>query len=117
LITLAMAIAPLAAMLGMATPAHAYSELFVPCPATFSGGGYPSASGIASTVTSCPFAENVRYNYIVSGGMSVINAYSPAMGEVYTMQCGTGFTAHLSNGMTVNSVRCVGGNDAVVVLY
>ena len=38
-------------------------------------------------------------------------------GDVYTMQCGTGFVIQLSNGMTVNAVRCVGGNEAVVWIW
>jgi hypothetical protein len=50
LVTLAMALAPLAAMLGMAAPAHA--EGILVCPS--------GHSGVATTLTSCPFADNVR---------------------------------------------------------
>jgi hypothetical protein len=109
LVTLAMAaLAPLAAMLGMAGSAHA-AESVLEC-----SSGY---SGVATTVTSCAFAGNVRSAWIASGGASVINAYSPTTGQVYTMQCGTGFGIHLSNGMSVDAVRCVGGNDAVVWIW
>lgn len=88
---------------------HATGGQFIMCPS--------GRSGIATSVTSCPFADNVRSSYIASGGASLINVYSPVTGEVYTMQCGTGFTASFVNGATVNAVRCVGGNDAVVVIW
>lgn len=108
LVTLAMTLAPLAAMLGVAIPAHADGG-FIMCPS--------GRSGIASPVTSCPFADNVRSSYIASGDASIIHAYSPVTGEVYPMQCGIGFTANFLNGATVNSARCVGGNNAVVVIW
>lgn len=73
-------------------------------------------TGVATSVTSCQFAVNVRYGYLRQGGPTVI-AYSPVTGETYEMQCHAGFTSHLSNGQTVDSVRCVGGNDAVVILW
>lgn len=73
-------------------------------------------TGVATSVTSCQFAVNVRYSYLHQGGPTVI-AYSPVTGGTYEMQCHVGFTSHLSNGQTVDSVRCVGGNDAVVILW
>jgi hypothetical protein len=73
-------------------------------------------SGVATSVTSCEFAMNVRESYLSQGGPTVI-AYSPVTGESYQMECHAGFTSHLTNGLTVNSVRCVGGNDAVVILW
>jgi hypothetical protein len=33
------------------------------------------------------------------------------------MQCGTDFAVLLSNGMTMNAVRCVGGNNAVAWIW
>jgi hypothetical protein len=69
----------------------------------------------ASTI-SWPFAENVRIAYLTQGGPVVV-ANSPVTGMAYTVQCQSGFTAQLDNGMTVYSVRCVGGNNAVVVLF
>jgi hypothetical protein len=59
---------------------------------------------------------NVHESYLRQGGPTVI-AYSPVTGDTYEMECHAGFTSHLSNGLTVDSVRCVGGNDAVVILW
>ena len=88
--------------------AHAETVLFAPC-----ADGH---SGIATNVTSCPFAENVRIAYLTQPGPDVI-AYSPVTGQAYDMLCSGGYVAHLTIGYTVPSVRCVGGNDAVVVLF
>lgn len=73
-------------------------------------------SGVATGVTSCQFAMNVRGSYLSNGGPEVI-AYSPITGQSYDMECVAGYTAHLSTGRTVDAVRCVGGNDAVVILW
>jgi hypothetical protein len=83
-------------------------ETFLICP--------DGHTGVATNVTSCEFALNVHESYLSQGGPTVI-AYSPVTGETYEMVCHAGFTSHLSNGMTVNSVRCTGGNDAVVILW
>ena len=97
------------AAVSLAPSANAYvDEPFIVCP---SGG-----SGVATSVTSCAFADNVRYSYLTQPGQ-VVTAYSPVTGQSYTMQCGEGFVAHLNNGATVRSARCVGGNNAVVVLW
>lgn len=53
--------------------------------------------------TSCGFAANVRDAYYSSGGDSVVDAYSPATGRTYTMQC-SGGSPHV----------CTGGNNASV---
>jgi hypothetical protein len=84
------------------------NETFLICP--------DGHSGVATNVTSCEFAMNVRESYLSQGGPTVI-AYSPVTGDSYRMECHAGFTSHLSNGLTVDSVRCVGGNDAVVILW
>jgi hypothetical protein len=70
-------------------------------------------SGVAQGQTSCAFAQNVRAAYFSSGG-PVVAAYSPATGEVYTMQCAGGFLIRLSDGTLKTAARCVGGNNAVV---
>ena len=101
------AAAAIAATVGVAAPAQAY-EGFNVCPS--------GRSGVATSVTSCSFADNVRYSYLTQPGQ-VVTAYSPVTGQFYTMQCGEGFVAHLNNGATVRSARCVGGNNAVVVLW
>jgi hypothetical protein len=89
-------------------PAHADESFFV-CPPSYH-------SGIATLVTSCPFAENVRAAYLTQGGPIVV-AYSPVTGMAYTMQCAGGFIAHLYDGTIVPSMRCAGGNNAVVIVF
>jgi len=58
-----------------------------------------------NSVTTCPFARNVRDAYQSSGGASVIDVYSPVTGQTYTMNCTGG----------VPTV-CRGGNNAVVYI-
>ena len=102
------AAAAIAATVGVAAPANAIVDNFLVCPSRH--------SGIATTVTSCPFAENVRYAYLTQYGQ-VVTAYSPVTGMAYNMQCAPGFIAELNDGRTVPSVRCVGGNNAVVIVF
>ena len=95
--------------IAVAAPAQATpADYFIACPS--------GHSGVATTVTSCAFAENVRYSYLGQYGQ-VITAYSPVTGMYYNMQCAPGFIAHLNYGPTVPSVRCVGGNNAVVIVF
>ena len=103
------AAAAIAATVGVAAPAQAYvDESFLICPS--------GSSGVATSVTSCAFADNVRHSYLTQPGQ-VVTAYSPVTGQHYTMQCAEGFRAYLNNGMTMRSARCVGGNNAVVVIW
>ena len=95
------------AAVGLASPAHA-DEVFNICPS--------GQDGVATTVTSCGFADNVRWAYFHQYG-PIVDAYSPATQQVYSMQCAAGFVSRLNTGVTVTSVRCVGGNDAVVILW
>ena len=97
-----------AAALTMAPQARA-DGAFLTCP-----DGY---SGIATSVTSCAFAENVRASYIAQGGGTMIEAYSPVTGQYYDMQCASNFTANLADGRTVYAARCVGGMGAVVIIW
>ncbi|BAX91562.1 hypothetical protein [Mycobacterium shigaense] len=83
-------------------------ETFLLCP--------DGHTGVATNVTSCQFAMNVRSSYLSQGGPTVI-AYSPVTGDSYQMDCHTGYTSHLNTGRTVDSVRCAGGNNAVVILW
>ena len=101
---LAAATATGALLLG-AAPAHA--DGFLSC-----GAG----AGIASSVTSCEFAANVRYAWFHQPGR-VIEAYSPVTGMYYTMYCDPNYTARMDTGRVYNSVHCEGGNDAVVVIW
>jgi hypothetical protein len=83
-----------------------------------SSAGHASSGGSSSTgsttcdpglsvnsVTSCPFARNVRSTYESSGGASSIDVYSPVTGQTYRMSCTGGVP-----------VVCSGGNDAVVYI-
>jgi hypothetical protein len=90
------------------TAAMAHAEVFIMCPS--------GQDGVATEVTSCEFADNVRRAWQSQYG-PVVLAYSPVTGNVYNMQCAGGFTAHMNNGMVIDTVRCVGGNNAVVVLW
>jgi hypothetical protein len=83
-------------------------DVFIACPS--------GRDGVATSVTSCEFADNVRRAWLDQYG-PVVLAYSPVTGNVYDMQCAGGFTAHMNNGLVVDAVRCVGGNNAVVVLW
>lgn len=73
-------------------------------------------SAIATEFTSCPFAINVGRIYRANPS-SVIYAYSPVTGKTYDMQCQPGFSATLKSGQKIEAVRCVGGNNAVAVIY
>lgn len=92
-----------------ATPAPlAHADAFIECPS--------GMSGIATLVTSCPFADNVRRSYFAQGGPMVV-AYSPVTGQVYIMDCVSGYTANFTNGTARVAVKCFGGNDAQVVVW
>lgn len=77
------------------------------------GAAAPASSGTTScggglsvnSVTTCPFAENVRGEYGSNPGASEINAFSPATGKLITMRCSSGVTT-----------ICRGGNNAVVYI-
>lgn len=78
-----------------------------PPPGTVSCGG---GVGVATPVTSCPFAANVGAAYLQAGpkgeSRSVV-ASSPVTGDSYPMSCTP------ETGVVV----CRGGNNAVVVIY
>ena len=68
-------------------------------------------SAIGTSVTSCPFAEQVRLAYGASGPPAAtprpITAVSPVTGNSYTLTCA-------ANGFLVT---CTGGDDAIVYVY
>jgi hypothetical protein len=45
---------------------------------------------VRSATTTCPFAQNVFYEYWASGGASAIRAYSPATKATYSLTCSAG---------------------------
>lgn len=88
--------------------AHA-DEPFLTCPS--------GRSGVATTVTSCAFADNVRANYF-NQGAGAVAAYSPVTKQFYDMWCAPGYVSTLNTWpWQVSSVRCTGGNNAVVVFW
>jgi hypothetical protein len=99
----------LAASVTIVAPVAKADGIFTICPS--------GVSGVATTVTSCAFADNVRSTWIRSGGSSLIQAYSPVTNTYYEMQCSADFTATLNSGRTVQAIRCSGGNNAVVIAW
>ncbi len=82
-----------------------------PCAPVHPPAGAFSKSAVGNTVTSCPFAEEVRLAYGNSGAPGQlprpITATSPVTGQSYTMQCSA----------VGQLVTCSGGNDALVYVY
>lgn len=77
-------------------------------PSSSSGGSGSTACGdglSVNSVTSCPFARNVRDSYEGSGGASTIDVYSPVTAQTYRMSCSSGVP-----------VVCSGGNGAAVYI-
>ncbi|GAA2418500.1 hypothetical protein [Mycolicibacterium llatzerense] len=91
----------------LALPARADTP-FVMCPS--------GRAGVATAVTSCAFADNVRRGYFSQGSGEVI-AYSPVTGGLYDMWCQPGYRAAFSDGAVVTSALCVGGSNAAVVVW
>jgi hypothetical protein len=94
-----------------APPPAALPSSAQPCPsATGPSGGF-AQSATGNSDTSCPFAEQIRAVYGVSGSPSSvprqIAAVSPTTNRSYTMSCA-------ANGRLVT---CTGGDGAVVYLY
>lgn len=90
-------------------PAGATEPVYV-CP-----GG---VSGVATTVTSCQFAQNVRASYFEQGQGRYIQAYSPVTGDMYDMSCVPGMSITLNSWpWEAVAARCAGGSDAVVWIW
>ena len=58
-------------------------------------------------MTSCEFAQNVRYAWFHQPGR-IIEAYSPVTGQYYTMYCDPNYTARMDTGRVYDSVHCEG---------
>jgi hypothetical protein len=80
----------------LAPTAHAYE--FELCPS--------GLTGVVTEDTSCAFADNVRFSWYAQGG-SIVNAFSPVTGKMYTMQC-----VPTSTDAWPRAQRCVGVNDS-----
>jgi len=90
-------------------PPAAADEPFMVCPS--------GNTGVATTVTSCPFADSVRLAYLAQGSGEVI-AHSSVTGEVYGMWCMPGLQVRTPSWpYAARAVRCSGGDNAVVWLF
>jgi serine/threonine-protein kinase len=79
-----------------------------PCPTVFSNTEF-ATSAVGSTMTSCEFAEAVRFQYVSQprrGTTVTVDANSPVTGQTYRMTC---------TGNRV--VTCIGGNNAFIYIY
>lgn len=103
-----MAVLSIAALFGMGAVTAKADYLFDICPS--------GLSGIATLVTSCPFADVVRASWYASPG-SVVDAYSPVTGRLYVMFCNSQQLVRFNGGGQRLAVRCDGGTDAVVVFW
>ncbi|MGB6274787.1 MAG: hypothetical protein WBF80_05265, partial [Rhodococcus sp. (in: high G+C Gram-positive bacteria)] len=80
------------------------------CPATVASSSGLRGSAVGSTVTSCPFAEEVRLAYTRAGSdrnSRTVVASSPVTGKRYEMNCVS----------SAQLVTCTGGENAVVYLF
>lgn len=80
------------------------------CPATVASSSGLRGSAVGSTVTSCPFAEEVRLAYTRAGSdrnSRTVVASSPVTGKRYDMNCVS----------SAQLVTCTGGENAVVYLF
>lgn len=102
-----IATAAVAGALVAAAPSAQADYVFNACPS--------GRTGVASTVTSCAFADNVRYAWY-GQGINPVAAYSPTTGLVYSMYC-TSATNRLNNGLVTDGYLCEGGNNARVVIF
>lgn len=87
--------------LWVAAPAKA--ETFDVCPS--------GVTGVATSDTSCAFADNVRAAFYTQPGWTVY-AYSPVTGKFYTLTCAKAVTTTA----WWSPKRCFGINDAGVAL-
>ena len=95
--------APIPVPAPLAVPPNA-----TPCPTNFVDAEF-GRSAVGSNVTTCQFAEAVRYQYVnqpIRGQKISLNVYSPVTGETYPMWC-----------VGTRVVTCTGGTNAVVYLY
>lgn len=92
----ALALTVLSVGLIAAPAANAYE--FELCPS--------GLTGVVTEDTSCAFADNVRFSWYAQPG-TIVNAFSPVTGKMYTMHC-----VPTSTDTWPNAKRCVGVNDS-----
>lgn len=87
-------------------PPTATADDFLTCPS--------GHVGVATNVTSCEFADDVRAAWFGQPGNPVL-AYSPVTGQVYSMACNR--STVMVGGVVVNGFTCYGGDHAEVVVW
>lgn len=83
-------------------------ESFYECPS--------GHSGVLNEATSCDFADSVSTAFHARPSNTVY-AYSPVTNTTYKMTCDGPYKAHLTGGTVQTSWKCVGGNNAAVVVW
>lgn len=94
------------ALMGWPQIGSAHADAFLTCPS--------GHVGVATNVTSCEFADDVREAWFGQPGNPVL-AYSPVTGQVYSMACNR--STVMVGGLVVNGFTCYGGNHAEVVVW
>lgn len=89
--------------------ATAHTEVFTICP--------DGHEGVVGGHTTCAFAENVRRTFYATGMANNFTAFSPVTGDAYQMTCVGRYPAYFSDGSTMISTRCYGGDNAEVVIW
>lgn len=76
-------------------------------------------SGIATSMTSCPFAIRVSeaYGRPLRQEIVTVSAYSPVTQQTYEMHCEPGSFVTISGDEKRAAVICSGGNNAKVVVF
>ena len=73
--------------------------------------------GVVGGHTSCAFAENVRRTFYATGEANHFTAFSPVTGDAYEITCAGRYPAYFTDGSTMISTRCYGGENAEVVIW
>ncbi|MGD1253960.1 hypothetical protein ACKUT9_06905 [Mycobacterium seoulense] len=73
--------------------------------------------GVVGGHTTCAFAANVRQAFYATGMAGTFTAFSPVTGEGYEMTCAGRYPAYFTDGSTMISTRCYGGDNAEVVIW
>ena len=85
------------------------TEVFTICP--------DGHEGVVGGHTSCAFAANVRRVFYATGMSNSFTAYSPVTGDGYQITCVGRYRASFTDGSTLTSTRCYGGDNAEVVIW
>ncbi|MGB9308109.1 MAG: hypothetical protein WCB92_31825 [Mycobacterium sp.] len=90
-------------------PASDHTDVFTICP--------DGHEGVVGGHTTCAFAANVRRIFYATGMSNSFTAFSPVTGDGYQMTCVGRYPAYFSDGSTMISTRCYGGDNAEVVIW